>query len=305
MSAGETRFAVINDLHAQFAPAATAEAGYAGANGRAEWLLRQFEPGGSLADVAFVVGAGDLVHGENLPAIRTELAALAARVQRLPVPFYPCCGNHEIEQREGDAAWEAPYRAAFGDDRFDYAIEAGPAQVIVLNNGGTFHVTAARREQRYHALTRLLSVEPSRPKILICHVPLVPVRERAVLRESFGFRTHTSLEAELLDVLEVHGAAVRLILSGHLHLTGAADWGRARQVVTAGSASWPHDFAVVTVRESGCTVDVCSLPAELHEPATNIHGPPRYARSFTDTTHPTPLAYVRGRDDERRMTLAW
>lgn len=305
MSAAALRFAVINDLHAQFAPAATAEAGYAGANARAEWLLRQFERGGSLADVAFVIGAGDLVHGENLPAITTELAALAERVKRLAVPFYPCCGNHEIREAEGNPAFEAPYRAAFGGERFDYAIEAGAAEVIVLNNGGTFHVTAERREQRYDAFKRLLMAQPERPKIIVCHVPLWPVRERAVLRESFGFRTHTNLEAELLDLLDVYGGAVRLVISGHLHLTGAMERGGVTQLVTAGSASWPHDFAVVTVDESGCEVEVRRLPVELHDPATNIHGPPRYDRPFIDATHATPQAYLCGNEAERRLRLRW
>jgi 3',5'-cyclic AMP phosphodiesterase CpdA len=300
MAPASVRFAVFNDLHAQWAPGAT-EPGYPGANERADWLLAQVAPGGALADIDFVVAAGDLIHGENLAAITAEMAELKKRVVALPVPFYPCCGNHEIRESEGDAAYEAPYRAAFGADAFDYAIPAGAAEIIVLNNGGTFHVTASRREARYDAFKRMLTARPEVPKIVVCHVPLVPVRDRDVLRESFGFRTYNTVEAELLDLLDVHGGAVRLVVSGHLHLTGAVERCGVKHLVVSGTASFPHDYAVVAVTRQAIEVEVRSLPENLHEPASNIHGTPRYARDYTDAAHPTAAGYLRGNAAERRF----
>lgn len=297
------RFAVINDLHSQFAPNPT-EPGYPGANARAEWMLDQFGAGGALASVDFVVGAGDLIHGEKLPSIAAEMRAFRRRLRRLAVPFHPCCGNHEIREREGDARYERPYRLAYGADRFDYRVAAGAADVVVLNNAGTFHVTAKRREARADALVRMLRQGPGRPKILVCHVPLVPVREPAVLRESFGFRSYMNLESELRDILDTEGADVRLVVSGHLHLTGMAERGGVRHLVTAGTASFPHDFALITVTRHRISVEVRSLPASLHEPASNIHGPPRYKTGYTDADHRTHRAYLRGQPSERRFRIA-
>lgn len=300
--AGTVRFAVINDLHAQFAPDPS-EPGYPQANRRATWMLEQLSAGGSLASLDFVVGAGDLIHGENLPAIGAELEAFRRRLLRLAMPFHACCGNHEIREREGDARHERPYRLAFGAGRFDYRVAAGAADLIVLNNAGTFHVTAKRREARADALIRLLGERPGRPKILVCHVPLVPVREQAILRESFGFRTYMNLESELLDILDTVGEDVRLVVSGHLHLTGMVERRGVRHLVTAGTASLPHDYALVTVTPRAIRVEVRSIPESLHEPASNIHGPPRYARGYTDAAHRTHRAYLRGRVTERRFTL--
>jgi hypothetical protein len=303
MGASAVRFAVANDLHAQFAPSATMHAGYPGANARAEWLLSQVKPGGALAGVDFIMGAGDFIHGENLASIGAELAALKERLGRLPLPFYPCCGNHEVRQQEGDAAWEAPYVEAFGADKFDYAIPAGAAEIIVLNNAGTFHVGAARREARVENFRRLLRARPGVPKILVCHVPLLPVRDNAVLRESFGFLSYKALEVELLDALEVDGREVRLIISGHLHLTGMVAAGGVRQLVTSGTASFPHDYPVVTVTPDAIAVEVRSLPVALHEPRTNLHGRPRYQKDYTDAAHPTGDAYLRGNAGERTFAI--
>ncbi len=303
MAADRVRFAVCNDLHAQFAVNAATAPGYPGANARAEWLLNQVEPGGELAGIDFLLGGGDLIHGENLSAITAEMAALRERLARLPVPFHPCCGNHEISQAEGDAAYEEPYVRAFGADKFDYAVPAGAAEIIVLNNAGTFHVTAPRREARVAAFRRLLTARPGVPKIVVCHIPLLPVRDNAVLRESFGFLSYKSLEIELLDALEVEGRDVRLIISGHLHLTGATKQGGVWQLVTAGTASFPHDYPVVTVTPQSIEVEVRGLPAGLHAPSTNLHGAPRYRKDYTDPAHPAPAAYLRGNAVERRFSI--
>lgn len=303
MAAKTVRFAVANDLHAQFAPSATMHTGYPGANARAEWFFSQTKPGGALAGMDFIMGAGDLIHGESLESIGAEMAALKERLAQLPGPFHPCCGNHEVRQLEGDVAWEEPYVRAFGADRFDYAIPAGAAEIIVLNNAGTYHVTAARREARLENFRRLLRARPGVPKILVCHIPLLPVRDNAVLRESFGFLSYKALEVELLDALEVEGRDVRLIISGHLHLTGMVAAGGVRQLVTSGTASFPHDYPVVTVTPEAIAVEVRTLPAELHEPRTNLHGRPRYQKDYTDSAHPTADAYLRGNAGERAFTI--
>lgn len=299
---GEVTFAVINDLHAQFVPKPSPH-GYPGGSERADWMLRQFQPGGRHVDVDFVVGAGDLINGEDLKSIRAEMKAFRKAVKRLPMPYYPCCGNHEFLQREGSAEYERPYAKAFGKDRFDYSFAAGPVRIIVLNNGGTFHVTAKRREQRAKHFEKMLRAHPGVPKIVVCHVPLVSMRDRDVLHGSFGFISYRCLEGELLDLLDTAGADVRLVVSGHLHLTGMVRRRGVCHLVTAGTASFPHDYALLRVNDQRIQVDVTGLPKSLHEPKSNIHGPPRYAEGYTDAEHPHALAYLRGNAAERKFVV--
>ena len=298
------RFLVLNDLHLQVVPSATMDTGYPGANARAEWLFSQCAAGGSLADVDFILSAGDLVEGENLEATTEELKLLQDRVRRLPMRFYPCCGNHEIQGGEGNPVYEAPYRAAFGDDKFDYVIPAGPAEIIVLNNAGTFHVTPTRRAARHAALRRMLEANPRVPKILVCHIPLISVRDEATLRASFGHVTYRCLESELLDLIDDAGSKVRMAISGHQHLTGAADRAGVKHFVVSGAASVPHDFAVVTVTSTEIEVEVRSVPSHLHVATTNIHGGPTFPHDYTDTDHPTMKSYLMGNPGERNFRVS-
>ena len=296
------KFAVINDLHAHFDPGSKAT-GYLEANRRAEWMLGQFEKGGSMTDVDFVILAGDMIHGENLPTITTEMKAFKERLDRLVLPYYPVCGNHEIQQAEGNADYEQPYRYAFGDDRFDYVIPAGPVEIVVLNNAGTFHVTKERREERYLALKRLLATRPKVPKILVCHIPLVCVRDHDVLEESFGFISYRCLDRELLDLVEAPGSPVKLVISGHLHLTGMTERKGIKHLSTAGTASFPHDYALLEITNDDIQIEVCNLPEYLHEPASNIHGPPRYPEGYTDEAHFSHQTYVCGAAAERSFKI--
>lgn len=302
-STAPIQFLVLNDLHLQVTPSASMATGYPGATARAEWLLAQCAKGGPLADIDFVLSAGDLIEGETLAAMDAELALLQSHLKKLTKPFYPCCGNHEIQEAEGDPKYEAPYVRAFGPKAFDYLIPAGAADLIVLNNAGSFHVTAARRKERHAALRQMLETRPKVPKILVCHIPLVAVRDEDALRASFGHVTYRSLEGELLDLLDSAGAAVRLVISGHQHLTGAVDRRGTRHCVVSGLASVPHDYAVVTVTSRAIAVEVRSVPGSLHDQTTNIHGRPSFPRDYTDAAHPTMSAYLRGNRGERKFTV--
>ncbi len=296
------RFLVMNDLHAQFAPGQEGHAGYWGANDRTEWLLRELAKPGAFGGLDFVVSAGDLIHGENLSAIGAELPALQVRLEALPMPVYPCVGNHEIRQAEGDAEYEGPFRRTFGG-QLDYQIAAGPVDIIVMNNAGSFYVTSERRQARLAFLRESLRTNPSRPKILVCHIPLVPLRDPTVLQQSFGFISWHCLEAELLDLLDAEGQGVRLVISGHLHLTGMVRRGPICHVAASGLASLPHDLACVTVRDDRLEVTMISPPSELHEARTNLHGRPRFPTDFTDEAHPDPASYLRGQPGERTFSV--
>lgn len=297
------RFALINDLHTQFQNEVREHGGYRDAEARANWLFAQFEPGGSLSDLDFVQSAGDLVHGETLETIETELQGLAPRLQKFAMPFYPCCGNHEIKQSEGNAEYEAPYRKVYGEGAMDYSFPVGPLEVVVINNAGSFHVTLERRLERFKNLEALLSANPEKPKVLVCHIPLVPLRELDSLRPSFFWKTYRCLDLEILDLVDAYADRIPLVLSGHLHLTGRRLRRGVTHFVSAGLASIPHDFAIITLKPGVIEVETRSVPEELRRPETNIHGRPFHAVNYTDDGHPDHASYLRGRPEERKFSV--
>jgi len=295
------RFLQINDVH-YMGP--SGKHGYLDANRRAEWLFERIRKRDFFPPLDFVIGVGDLVHGESLDGLREEMPIVREKLDGLEIPYYTAVGNHEDVQREGDVVFEKPYRGAFGENRLQYSFVHRGVEFIVLNDSGS----ATRRPQgvfdaRLRGLDRLLKANPRLPKLLFCHIPLVAIREEAVLAKSFGFSSYKVKEPEVLELVQAHTSNVRAVLSGHLHLTGMV---KERNVVHAsicGTASFPHDVAVYTVFSGRVEVKVVRLPSNLLMPATNIHGRGRHSVDYTDRTHSDHTSYLMGNPAERRFTI--
>ncbi len=297
------RFLQINDLH--FVGPRQADKGYLHANKRIDWLFDRIRARDWLPAFDFVMVIGDFVHGGALETIQEEMPLMHARLNALGVPYYTVTGNHENRQSEGDDQYEAPYRAAFGSNRAHYSFVHKGIEWIVLNNSGS----ASRRPAEVYAerarrLETMLAANPRLPKVLCCHIPLVPVREEPVLKASFAFSSYKTMEPEILEIVQGKSSHIRAVLSGHLHLTGKVQRGKVHHVSISGTASYPHDMALYSVFPGRIEAEVVRLPSDLLAPETNIHGARRHKRDFTDTTHPDYSSYLMGTPAERRWTIA-
>jgi len=293
-------FLQINDLHVQAEPE---QKGYERANEKARWLIEAAASGRHFARPDFVVGVGDLVHGGRLEALEPDLRQFREMLKALPVPFYPVVGNHEVVQQEGSPRHERAYREAFGNDRVNYTFTQAGLRFIALNNSGAGCVRPSVFKARNEWFRRELERNPNLPTVILCHIPLIPVREEAVLARSFGFHTYCDPDGETLKIVEAHADSVRAVLSGHLHLTGAVKHKDIWHVSVAGTASYPCDYALYTVFPDRIELEVRQLPPDLVTPRTNIHGRPRHTEDFLDGSHRTPWEYVAGRADERSFTI--
>ena len=251
----------------------------------------------------FVLAIGDLIHGEALGRLRPDLETFRGLARPLAAPLYPTMGNHEVVQQEGDADYERAYRECFGDDRVSYAFERDGLVFIMLNNSGACVVGDDVIRARNAWLARTLAKHASQPKIIGCHIPLVPVRQEPVLAKSFGFSSYQARDPELLGLIDANAATIVAVLSGHLHLTGSVVREGVRHVSICGTASYPSDFAQFDVFADRIEMTVHQLPADLASSAPSIHGVPRHAADLTDADHETAEAYKIGRADERRLTI--
>jgi len=168
---------------------------------------------------------------------------LRPKLAQLQRPFHPVMGNHENVQREGNPEYEAAYVAAFGAERVNYTFLVGSMRFVVLNNSGA---PASNRQSAGRArnqwLRGVLESSSPTPVILCCHIPLVPVREEAVLKQSFGFGSYVAHDDELLELIDAHADRIVAVLSGHLHLTGVVQRHGVHHIVVSGPASYPCDF---------------------------------------------------------------
>ncbi|NLF08860.1 MAG: hypothetical protein GX594_12900 [Pirellulaceae bacterium] len=294
-------FVQLNDLHID----ASTPSGYKLANAKAQYVVDSINAGTNFPLPNFVLGVGDMIHGDSYSALQPDFNAALPILNQLQVPFYPVMGNHENVQQEGNSTYEAPYRAAFGADRVNYTFNVGGMQFVVLNDSGapSSNSTAAGAARRAW-LQGVLEATPGVPKIIAAHVPLVPLRDPAVLSQSFGFDSFYARDAAMLSLLEQHSDDVVAVLSGHLHLTGAVEQNGIHHIVTSGLGSYPCDYAYYQVYSDHIHVEMFGLPDELTTPETNIHGPPRWGVSYTDSTHLTHEAYLRGNASERSFDIA-
>lgn len=297
------RFVQINDMHVQ----APLEHGddfrkktYPRANDKLRHCVDAFN---HRIEPAFVLAIGDLIHGESLARLQPDLETFRGLVEPLEAPLYPTVGNHEVVQREGDPEYERAYRDCFGDDRVSYSFERDGLVFIMLNNSGAATAGQDVIRGRNEWLRQTLARHRSQPKIIGCHIPIVPVRDEAVLAKSFGFRSYQAHDPELLELVDAHAPSIAAVLSGHLHLTGCVVREGVHHVSICGTASYPSDFASFDVFDDRLEMTVHQLPADLATSAPSIHGAPRHATEFVDSTHESPEAYRIGRTDERRLTI--
>jgi len=252
----------------------------------------------------FVLGIGDLIHGNRLDRLAVDLEVFQELMQPLRVPFYPNLGNHEVVQQEGSPEYEGPYRKVFGDNRVNYTFEFGGLLFIMLNNAGAALVSSDIIHARNQWLRKVLKDNPSKQKIIGCHIPIIPLRQEQVLAKSFGFVSYQAHDRELLDLVDTHADSIVAVLSGHLHLTGYVERRGVHHISVAGTASYPSDYARYSVYDDRIEMEVCQLPRDLATAHPSIHGKPSHEMDFTDPGHKTADEYQIGRRDERRVTIA-
>jgi len=299
------RFLQINDLHVQEpgSPAQSPHPGtYARANEKARWLVEAINREAFAPLPDFVVGVGDLIHGERLDRLGPDLRALRAILQPLKCPLYPVVGNHEVVQQERSAEHLQPYVEAFGRDRVEYTFTSKGVLFVALNNSGAPSPQAAAGRTEW--LGRILEENRTRPKILLCHIPLLALRDEPALARSFGFPSYRDHDAGTLRLVDQHSDTVIAVLSGHLHLTGMKMRRGVCHFVLSGTASYPSDGAAVfEVFPDRVRVVVRQLPQELARSAPSIHGKPRHEQDHVDAEHDSAEKYQCGAPAERAFTI--
>ena len=293
------RFLQVNDLHIQHKGES-----YKDSNVRASWLFNALKEERYFPKPDFILGIGDIIHGETLGGIKSDFKYLSENfLDGLSIPFYHIMGNHECKQNEGNPEFEEPFIQANGSDRINFSFEYKGIEFIAFNNSGTYCIPDEQEFARKETLKKLLQKNPSLPKIVCCHIPLLPIREESVLAESFGFSSYKTKDASTLDVLQESENKVLAVLSGHIHITGVFIKDGIYHISIAGMASYPHDIALYSVFSDRIDVQVIRIRSDLLMPITNIHGAHRHKKDFIDRIHPSYTQYIMGNEKERSFSI--
>jgi Calcineurin-like phosphoesterase len=296
------RFYQWNDLHIS----ATREP-YPGAAQRRRWALdcalgRQT----GFAKPDFILSLGDLIDGG--PEARQRTGDFAKLREELldplgDLPLLPCVGNHENDHRESEPAFSVEYEQCFGPHRRNYAFQTCGVTFVVIDTSGAElpagDATAARNSFARRALNRFADG----PLVVVSHAPLLYVRDPKVLAQSFGLPNWHLVDPQLRQIVAGHAQRVIAVISGHLHLSGMAEQDALVQIVPCGVGGYPADMAAYELYEDRLEVRFHTPPTDLLDKRGDIHGPPRYQQSFTDSEHSTHEAYLWGNANERSKTI--
>src|SRR3989339_422745 len=298
-------FVVAPDIHVQHPDSAVApNISYPFVEEKFNAIISDINNGAQFPTPDFFMAPGDMVHGGLLELLAPDHQKYAEMLATLTIPHYPGVGNHENKQYQGIAAYEAAYKSTFGSDKLNYTFTHGGVMFIVLDNSGYILDSHAAAIARDTWLQTLLQNNPSIPKIIACHIPLIPLREESVLAASFGFTSYKMRTTKMLNIIEGYSDSVIAIFTGHLHLTGVKLRNSIYHIGVSGTASYPCHYGHVKVFSDHIDIKMYKPPQTYVDHSRNIHGIPRYTFDYTDADHTTGEAYVAGNPDEQEFTIA-
>jgi len=302
---GERRFRFLlwNDMHVRDPEAPREYTGYPFANEKAQWAFECAQGRHGIERPDFILAAGDIIDGE-LADYDLDFAYLkTAIVDRLPVPYLPCVGNHENGQGEGIPQQNVAYDRAFGADRHNYVFTYSGVAFVVVDTSGAHRMPDDVTATRNASVERALSATEGLPVIIVTHVPLIAMREEEPLKASFGFSSWRVLDTRMLDLIEQEADRVIAVLCGHIHLTGVRERKGIYHIMPGGTCGYPSDFASLDVFREHIRVRMHRAPQRWLDRGDDIHGRPRYDHDYTDSEHPGHESYVWGNAQERDFTI--
>ncbi len=296
------RFVVWNDMHIK-ADIPGRPPWYPGANRRAFWARDQVVRAPSDERPDFVLSVGDIIDG-GIDDYNEDFRFLHKQVLSfLPVPFLPCLGNHENGEGEGSPEKNEAYDHWFGREWHNYVFRVAGLGFIVLDTSAGHRRSDSVTDARVRFCERALCFLKGSPVVLVTHTPLVPMREEAVIRQSFGFDSWKVQDEHLLQIVRSSHKVIVAVLSGHLHLTAIRRDEGICHILASGTGGYPADIAFCEIYEDRFKVQIRSLPDHLQNREANIHGRPRHGVDYTDSEHPDHHSYLFGNADEREAII--
>jgi len=250
-------------------------------------LLPEIWAGLPRADL--VVHGGDLVDNGTPMEIETALRFLG----ELKVPVAYCLGNHDLGTPNAFDLWQkTPHPPNV--QRANCVVTLPDVDVILVNNGwltGMFwqHGTGGWQERILPADLVWLeaALVGERPAILVVHTPPDPIPPRLTgLAEAIhvAFPDYVALVNDLV----ARHPRVRLVLSGHNHVTLATRHDDRWRLTTSALSEPPFEFRVIECDRRAIRVDT---------------GPA--LRPLPDVAYDAARAWVNGQAVDRQLIVSW
>ncbi len=213
--------------------------------------------------VDLVVHGGDMTEHGTWPEIQNAMASLRG----MDAPVAVCTGNHDLALRNSMELWTAATQNAkvlFADR----VIALKQCDVILLNNAwvsqgnADFYwdcggCTEALLEPQWQWLEAELA-KLTRAAIVVVHAPLDPLPPRLTGKCTDMHGPSASYASRMIDLLDRH-PLVKLMLSGHNHVTCATGFPSRMQLTTSSLAEPPFQARLIRVQEKEISVETLNV----------------------------------------------
>jgi 3',5'-cyclic AMP phosphodiesterase CpdA len=243
-------------------------------------------------------GAELVIHGGDLTDHGTpqEIAEAHRLLEKVGVPAAFCMGNHDLMTPEAMDSWKGDTPAAHR--MADTLIPLNGADVILLNNVWRFgeqwgwywdamQPVEGLLENQLQWLEKILAQSPNRQAVVAIHSPLDALPPELTGAPGPVHLVQAGYADALNQVLDRH-QRVKLVLSGHNHVTSAARHGGRVHTSTSAITEPPFEFRLIRATPRSLRMETLA--------AIPMDGGIEYLKE---------KSWVNGRPSDRTVSLTW
>lgn len=243
-------------------------------------------------DIACVLHGGDLVDRADERCLR-----MAGLLRELPVPVYLCLGNHDTTVPDALGMWLEAHPDYFPGDSPDYSIDLGDAVIHVAPTQWSAapppyywerELSPQFLPEQLATLEGEVSHRFDRPHVICTHSPVSAVPTAQTGFDEPFHEPPNAFTALFRDLWRRH-RCVRLLLSGHNHVTSCRVEEGVAMVTGSAFSEAPFEFKIVTIDAAGLSVRSETLAGRVSFP---------YVYDWDKT-------YVQGRRCDRQVEVAF
>ena len=193
-----------------------------------------------------VVATGDLVD----KAQTSEYVRLREILEKLEMPYYLLCGNHDSRENLVPVFHDHDYLPQ--DGFLQYVLEDYPIRIVCGDTRIAKKIIGTMCTERLDWLDKTLTAEPDRSTLVFLHH--APFTSGLAPMDKYGYEDKAGIEA----VIRKHPQVVR-VAGGHLHRPVIVNWGGTTLSVCPSSA---HQIALNPVPDT--PVNIVMEPPAFH-----------------------------------------
>jgi 3',5'-cyclic AMP phosphodiesterase CpdA len=248
-----------------------------------------------------------LIHGGDLTEAGTaeQIEQAVALHRSLPVAQALCLGNHDLATPRSLELWRAASQGAAPWRLADQAIHLNDMDLFLLNAAWRHGQRAdfywdprtapdeMLLESQLAWLQGQLEGSSTRPAVLVVHPPLDALPVALTGAPEPLHRPQPAYAQALHELLDRH-PRVKLVLSGHNHVTCATHHGRRVQLSSSSLIEPPFEVRLIRIARRG--LEIQTVPLLADSPAEADHAAMDLIAG---------KAWVNGRADDRTIHLNW